>query len=83
MSDIIECRVENTAEDMGMTALCELPEEEAITPEEFVRKTEHTVEVAARFLEQESQNIELAGFDLKKVLSGAVVPHFHKVAKFK
>ena len=59
--------MENTADNMEMTALCDLPEEEAITPEEFVEKTEHTVEIAAKYLAQESINIEQAGFDLIKV----------------
>ena len=60
--------MENSTEEMGMTALCDLPEDEAIAPEEFVKRTEHVVEVAAKYMSQESLNIEMASFDLVKVI---------------
>lgn len=67
MCDIIECRIEKAAEEMGLTALCNIPEDEAIAPEEFVERTEHTVSVVSKYLSQESLNIEMACFDLIKV----------------
>ena len=50
-----------------MTALCDLPEDEPVTPEEFVERTDHIVELAAKSLCQQSINVELAVFDLIKV----------------
>jgi len=52
---------------MGMTALCDLPDDEAISPGEFIERTEHTVQIAARALQQESENVEMAVFDMIKV----------------
>uniref|UniRef100_H2XPC8 AAA+ ATPase domain-containing protein n=1 Tax=Ciona intestinalis TaxID=7719 RepID=H2XPC8_CIOIN len=65
--DILECRIEVTTEDMGMSALCDLPEYEAVSPEEFIERTEHTVQIAARCLCQESQNVELAVFEIIRI----------------
>ena len=38
--DILECRVEATLEEIGLTALCNLPEEDAISAEDFLKSTE-------------------------------------------
>ena len=37
--DILECRIEANLDDMGLTALCELPEDDPILVEEFLQLT--------------------------------------------
>ena len=54
---------------MEVTALCDLPEDEAITPEEFVVRTRNIVDVTAPILTQQSIQIEAAVFDIVKVRS--------------
>ncbi|XP_076815353.1 dynein axonemal heavy chain 5-like isoform X1 [Clavelina lepadiformis] len=74
VSDVLECRIEVVTEDMGMTALCDLPEDEPVTPEEFVQRTDHIVELAAKSLCQQSVNVELAVFDLIKLFEDTLAP---------
>lgn len=50
VSDILDCRVEAVLSDMSMTALCDLPEEEAITADQFLELTTETVEMASQQL---------------------------------
>ncbi len=38
--DILECRIEAVLEEMSLTPLCDIPEEDAITVEEFQKMTE-------------------------------------------
>ncbi|PAA86956.1 hypothetical protein BOX15_Mlig012039g1 [Macrostomum lignano] len=58
LSDMIECRVEAVLEEMSLTALVDLPEEEPVTPEEFVSMTEAVCNDAAEFLYKQSQLVE-------------------------
>lgn len=48
--DILECRIEAVLEDMSATALCELPEDEAITMEKFLDITTEVVASASKYL---------------------------------
>lgn len=66
--DILECRIDNTLEDMETTALCDLPEEDATDINTFVEMTEKIVDSASKLLVQSSENVELAVFDIKEVL---------------
>lgn len=50
MKDILECRIEGVLSEIEATRLCDLPEEEAITVEEFVGATERTCQAAAETL---------------------------------
>ncbi len=42
MTDILDCRIEAVLEDISSTCLCELPEDDSITVEEFLKRTEDT-----------------------------------------
>ena len=48
--DILECRIEANLEEMGLTALCELPEDEPVVVEDFLALTEKTCLEAAEHL---------------------------------
>ena len=39
VSDILECRIEATLHEMERTALCEVPENDTMTPKEFLNLT--------------------------------------------
>lgn len=49
-SDILECRIDAVLDDMGLTPLCDLPDEDAVTIEKFVNQTEVTCKEAAEAL---------------------------------
>ena len=48
--DILECRIEANLEEMGLTALCELPDDEPVVVEDFLALTEKTCLEAAEYL---------------------------------
>ena len=48
--DILECRIEANLNEMGLTALCELPEDEPVMVEQFLTLTEKTCLEAAEQL---------------------------------
>lgn len=47
---MLECRIEAVLQDIELTRLCDLPEDEAVTVEEFVNVTEKTCQEAAETL---------------------------------
>ena len=49
-TDILDCRIEAVLNDMSITALCDLPEEEAITAEKFLELTTNIVNQASEQL---------------------------------
>ena len=48
--DILECRIEAVLADMSLTPLCDLPEDDSITIEEFLKLTEVTCVDASKSL---------------------------------
>ena len=48
--DLLECRIEAVLNEMGCTALCDLPEDEPITVDEFLSLTEQTCNEASELL---------------------------------
>ena len=50
MKDILDCRIEAVLQDIELTRLCHLPEDEAVSVEEFVSVTERTCHEAAESL---------------------------------
>ena len=50
VTDILDCRIEAVLTDMSITALCDLPEEEAITAEKFLELTTNIVNQASEQL---------------------------------
>ena len=48
--DILECRIEAVLEDMSLTPLCDLPEDDSISIEEFLKLTEETCLEASQSL---------------------------------
>ena len=50
VTDILDCRIEAVLNDMSITALCDLPEEEAITAEKFLELTTNIVNQASEQL---------------------------------
>ncbi|VDQ14731.1 unnamed protein product [Trichobilharzia regenti] len=49
-SDILNCRIEDVFEDMAETSLCDLPEDDQVTLDQFIQITETTVAYAAESL---------------------------------
>ena len=49
-SDILDCRIEEVLDSMSYTPLCDLPDNEPITLDEFVALTENNCESAADIL---------------------------------
>lgn len=50
VKDILDCRVEAVLQDMSITALCDLPEDEAITADTFLDLTTVVVGQASQQL---------------------------------
>ena len=50
VQDILDCRVEAVLQDMSITALCDLPEDEAITADKFLELTSNIVDQASQQL---------------------------------
>jgi len=50
VTDILDCRIEAVLQDMSFTALCDLPEDEAITMEKFLQITTDVVDTASKQL---------------------------------
>ena len=48
--DILDCRIEAVLEDMSTTALCDLPEDEPVTVQEFLVLTQETCKEASKQL---------------------------------
>ncbi|XP_053396215.1 dynein axonemal heavy chain 5-like isoform X3 [Mercenaria mercenaria] len=70
--DILECRIEAVLEDMSATALCELPEDEAVTMEKFLEITTEVVETASKYLANQSHLVETAVYDLVNQLQSGL-----------
>lgn len=63
MKDILDCRIEAVLEDIELTRLCDLPEDEAVSVEEFVSVTERTCQEAAQSLSR-CKEFEIVNNDL-------------------
>lgn len=50
VKDMLECRIEAVLDDMSATALCDLPEDEAVTAEKFLQLTTDIVQSASEIL---------------------------------
>ncbi|CAH8644888.1 unnamed protein product [Schistosoma haematobium] len=59
-SDILNCRVEDVFEEMAETNLCDLPDDDQVTLDQFIQITETTVANAAENLSIKSHLIEMA-----------------------
>merc|ERR1712154_63875 len=70
VTDILECRIEAVLNDMSITALCDLPEDEAVTAEKFLEFTTDVVESASEYLATQSQLVESAVGELVDALKG-------------
>ena len=60
--DVLECRIEAVLEDMSLTPLCDLPEEEAITVEKFLEMTDKTCKEASASIAKYVDNFCHLGF---------------------
>ncbi|KAI8792083.1 dynein heavy chain 5, axonemal [Biomphalaria glabrata] len=68
VKDILDCRIEAVLEDMSITALCDLPEEEPVTADKFLQMTTDIVQSAAESLASQSQLVEKAVNELVDTL---------------
>lgn len=50
VNDVLDCRIEAVLQEMSVTALCDLPEDEAIPAEKFLEITEDIVKQASESL---------------------------------
>lgn len=67
-NDLVAYRIEAILTDMSNTPLCEIPDEEPISIEEFVHRTEELCEIGAAALQTKSHNIEEATEELIELL---------------
>ena len=58
-SDILDCRIEAVLEDMSLTPLCTLPEDDPITIDEFLHLTEQICDEASAALAKYAINLTL------------------------
>ncbi|XP_070190341.1 dynein axonemal heavy chain 5-like isoform X2 [Littorina saxatilis] len=68
VTDILDCRIEAVLNDMSITALCDLPEEEAITAEKFLELTTNIVNQASEQLATQSELVERSVMELVDTL---------------
>lgn len=50
VKDILDCRIEAVLQDMSVTALCDLPEDEPVTMDKFLELTASAVDSASKQL---------------------------------
>ncbi|XP_023932721.1 dynein heavy chain 5, axonemal [Lingula anatina] len=74
VSDILECRIEAVLAEMGSIALCDLPEDEPITVDEFLKLTGETCAQASDTLIKQSQLVESSVNDLVETLKMNLAP---------
>ncbi|VDL99205.1 unnamed protein product [Schistocephalus solidus] len=79
VSDIFECRIEDVFDQMSNTSLCDLPEEDTVTVDEFVEITHTTVVKAKIQLNRQSQSVETAVYDMVGTLTESL-PEAEKTA---
>ncbi|KAJ8315371.1 LOW QUALITY PROTEIN: hypothetical protein KUTeg_007521 [Tegillarca granosa] len=68
VTDILDCRVEAVLQEMSVTALCDLPEDDAVTMEKFLELTTDVVENASKQLATQSQLVEKAVYEIVDIL---------------
>ncbi|XP_078698147.1 dynein axonemal heavy chain 5-like [Branchiostoma floridae x Branchiostoma belcheri] len=68
VTDMLECRIDASLSDMSSTSLCELPEDEPISVEEFLQITEQTCAKAAVSLSTQSHLVETSVLELVELL---------------
>ncbi|ELU05307.1 hypothetical protein CAPTEDRAFT_162628 [Capitella teleta] len=57
-NDILDCRIEAVLEEMSLTPLCDLPEDEAVTVDKFLHLTEECCKEASQNLTKQSLLVE-------------------------
>ncbi|XP_046353935.2 dynein axonemal heavy chain 5-like isoform X1 [Haliotis rufescens] len=74
VNDVLDCRIEAVLQEMSVTALCDLPEDEAIPAEKFLEITEDIVKQASESLATQSQLVEKSVNELVSTLKGKLLP---------
>ena len=67
-NDMVVYRIDAVLNDMTNVSLCEIAENEPVTADEFLQKTERMCEIGASNLQIKSDNIEDATEELIKLL---------------
>ncbi|XP_034335195.2 dynein axonemal heavy chain 5 isoform X1 [Magallana gigas] len=70
VKDILDCRIEAVLQDMSVTALCDLPEDEPVTMDKFLELTASAVDSASKQLANQSQLVEKAVYELVDTMKG-------------
>ncbi|KAK3576985.1 hypothetical protein CHS0354_005992 [Potamilus streckersoni] len=68
VKDILDCRVEAVLNDMSLSALCDLPEDEPVTMEKFLELTTEVVDTESVMLAAQSHLVEMAVNDMTNTL---------------
>ncbi|KAK3724620.1 hypothetical protein RRG08_041104 [Elysia crispata] len=74
LKDILDCRIEAVLNEMSVTALCDLPEDEAVKADKFLQMTTAIVDTASEFLSTQSQLVESAVTELVDTLKANLLP---------
>ncbi|KAL5009929.1 hypothetical protein ScPMuIL_012234 [Solemya velum] len=72
VNDILTCRIEDVLQDMSVTALCDLPEDEAVSMLQFLDLTTEIVSCASQSLSFQSQLVEKAVYEIIELLSSVL-----------
>ncbi|GAB1610879.1 dynein axonemal heavy chain 5 [Argonauta hians] len=78
VTDLLECQIDGTLEKMSMTPLCCIPDNNALTIEDFVSQTTEVVAEAARSLSVSSKLIELSVGQLFDLLKSKLSPEIRR-----
>ena len=67
IKDILECRIGKELNEIASTALCDLPEDDGISCDDFLKLTESVVKRSGVVMATASESIERSVFDIIQV----------------
>ncbi|CAF0837526.1 unnamed protein product [Adineta steineri] len=72
-NDLITFRIDSVLNEISTMSLCDLPEDEAITPENFLQQTQNLCSQASKQIQMKSHNVEDAVLEVIDLLCGNII----------
>ncbi|UJR23298.1 hypothetical protein I4U23_026313 [Adineta vaga] len=72
MNNLVTYRIDALLHEISTVSLCNIPDEEPITPEKFLKDTQKLCDLAAKEIQIKSHNIEDAVFEVIDLLCGDI-----------
>ncbi|CAF1610032.1 unnamed protein product, partial [Adineta ricciae] len=72
-NDLITFRIDSVLNEISTMSLCDVPDDETITPEEFLQHAQNLCSQAAKQIQIKSHNVEDAALEVIDLLCGNVV----------